>query len=196
MATFNSHTGVGAPLRRSNVDTDQIIPAEFLKRVTKTGLDDALFYAWRQDPDFVLNRADYADASILVTGANFGCGSSREHAVWGLQQFGVCAVIAPSYAEVFYSNAMTNRLLLVMLPRETITQLMDDADDPAGNTIEINITAQTRHAAMENVGRQQAKRFYSAARLAPAEREVVIRFLMDMTEEITLRDEPWLQGGA
>ncbi|MBZ9558000.1 MULTISPECIES: 3-isopropylmalate dehydratase small subunit [unclassified Modicisalibacter] len=141
--------GRAAALRIENLDTDQIMPKQFLRGIDKSGLKEGLLYDLRFDaqeqarPDFVLNQHSYADASILVGGSNFGCGSSREHAVWGLQQFGIRAVIAPSYAEIFYSNAMNNRLLLVTLPPEQIAQLMDDADAPTRNTVEIDIKEQS-----------------------------------------------------
>lgn len=141
--------GRAAALRIENLDTDQIIPKQFLRGIDKSGLKEGLLYDLRFDkqgkarPDFVLNRSAYADASILIGGSNFGCGSSREHAVWAMQQYGFRAVVASSYAEIFYSNAMNNRLLLVTLPPETIAKLMDDADDPSTNTVEIDITAQT-----------------------------------------------------
>ena len=141
--------GRAAALRIENLDTDQIMPKQFLRGIDKSGLKEGLLYDLRFDkqgqirPDFVLNRSAYADASILIGGSNFGCGSSREHAVWGLQQAGIRAVVASSYAEIFYSNAMNNRLLLVTLPPETIAKLMDDAEHPLANTVEIDITAQT-----------------------------------------------------
>lgn len=141
--------GRTAALRIENLDTDQIMPKQFLRGIDKSGLKEGLLYDLRCDPqgrprpDFVLNRADYADVSVLVGGSNFGCGSSREHAVWGLQQYGIQAVIAPSYAEIFHSNAMNNRLLLVTLPQALIDQLMDDADDTAHNTVTIDVGAQT-----------------------------------------------------
>ena len=141
--------GRAAALRIENLDTDQIMPKQFLRGIDKLGLKDGLMYDLRHDsqgrqrPDFVLNRSAYAGVSILIGGSNFGCGSSREHAVWGLQQFGFRAVIASSYAEIFYSNAMNNRLLLITLPPETVAQLMHDADDALTNSIEIDITAQT-----------------------------------------------------
>jgi len=144
-----SITGRAAALRIENLDTDQIIPKQFLRGIDKSGLKEGLLYDLRFDkqgqarPDFVLNRSAYADASILIGGSNFGCGSSREHAVWAMQQYGLRAVIASSYAEIFYSNAMNNRLLLVTLPPEAIAKLMDDADHPLANTVEIDITAQT-----------------------------------------------------
>ena len=98
-------SGVGVPLRRTNVDTDQIIPSRFLKRVTKTGFDDALFAEWRADPDFVLNRAEYSGATVLVAGHDFGTGSSREHAVWALRDYGFRAVLSPRFADIFRGNA-------------------------------------------------------------------------------------------
>src|SRR3954451_2370345 len=105
MEKFSQHTGVGVPLRRSNVDTDQIIPAVYLKRVTKTGFEDALFASWRQDPEFVLNQPAYQRASILVAGTDFGTGSSREHAVWALRDFGFKVVLSPRFADIFRGNA-------------------------------------------------------------------------------------------
>ncbi|REF01868.1 3-isopropylmalate dehydratase small subunit [Cupriavidus plantarum] len=137
--------GKAAAIRFENLDTDQIIPKQFLRGIDKAGLDKGILYDHRFDadgnlrPDFVLNRPEYAGTRILVSGANFGCGSSREHAVWGLQQFGIRAVLAPSYGEIFYSNAMNNRLLLVMLPREVIESLMDAVDADSGNEISIDI---------------------------------------------------------
>jgi 3-isopropylmalate/(R)-2-methylmalate dehydratase small subunit len=126
--------GVAAALRIENLDTDQIMPKQFLRGIGKAGLDAGLLYDLRFDaagarrPDFVLNRPAYAATRILLGGANFGCGSSREHAVWGLQQYGIQAVIAPSFGEIFYSNAMNNGLMLVMLPEADMAVLMADAD--------------------------------------------------------------------
>lgn len=105
MEKFTTHTGIAAPLKRSAVDTDQIIPAVYLKRVTKTGFEDALFASWRQDPEFVLNQPVYAGASILVAGPDFGTGSSREHAVWALRDFGFKVVLSPRFADIFRGNA-------------------------------------------------------------------------------------------
>jgi 3-isopropylmalate/(R)-2-methylmalate dehydratase small subunit len=145
--------GRAAALRIENLDTDQIMPKQFLRGIDKAGLAQGLLYDMRFDaqgrqrPEFVLNRPAYAGASVLLAGSNFGCGSSREHAVWGLQQFGIRAVVAPSFAEIFYSNAMNNRLLLVTLPEATVARLMDEAelsDDKANpNVIDIDISAQT-----------------------------------------------------
>jgi 3-isopropylmalate/(R)-2-methylmalate dehydratase small subunit len=111
MEKFTTHTGIAAPLKRSAVDTDQIIPAVYLKRVTKTGFEDALFANWRQDPDFVLNQPSYAGASILVAGSDFGTGSSREHAVWALRDFGFTVVLSPKFADIFRGNAGKQGLL-------------------------------------------------------------------------------------
>lgn len=105
MDKFTTHTGVAAPLQRSAVDTDQIIPAVYLKRVTKTGFEDALFASWRQDPEFVLNQEPYKNASILVAGPDFGTGSSREHAVWALRDYGFAVVLSPKFADIFRGNA-------------------------------------------------------------------------------------------
>jgi 3-isopropylmalate/(R)-2-methylmalate dehydratase small subunit len=118
MEKFSQHTGVGVPLRRSNVDTDQIIPAVYLKRVTRTGFEDALFAAWRGDPEFILNQDAYKPGSVLVAGPDFGTGSSREHAVWALKDYGFDAVIAPSFSDIFYSNCTKNGLLPVVLDEE------------------------------------------------------------------------------
>ncbi|BDI21825.1 3-isopropylmalate dehydratase small subunit [Herbiconiux sp. L3-i23] len=119
MEKFTRHTGIAAPLRRSNVDTDQIIPAVFLKRVTKTGFEDALFHGWRQDPDFVLNQPQYQGASILVTGPDFGTGSSREHAVWALRDFGFQVVLSPRFGDIFRGNSGKQGL---------VTGVVDEAD--------------------------------------------------------------------
>src|SRR6187431_113012 len=111
MEKFTTHTGVGVPLRRSNVDTDQIIPAVYLKRVTRTGFEDGLFAAWRNDPAFVLNHAAYSRGSVLVAGPDFGTGSSREHAVWALKDYGFRAVLSPRFADIFRGNSGKQGLL-------------------------------------------------------------------------------------
>jgi 3-isopropylmalate/(R)-2-methylmalate dehydratase small subunit len=120
MDKVSTVTGIAVPFNRANVDTDAIIPAVFLKRVTKTGFDDALFYAWRQDPDFILNRPEYANPRILVAGPNFGTGSSREHAVWALRDFGFDVVIAPRFGDIFRGNAGKQGLLVGVVPEEEI----------------------------------------------------------------------------
>src|SRR5690606_16466648 len=119
MEKFTVHTGRGAPLRRSNVDTDQIIPAVYLKRVTRTGFADGLFSAWREDPNFVLNDPRYAKATILVAGPDFGTGSSREHAVWALRDWGFRAVISPRFGDIFRGNALKEGLLPVELDQRS-----------------------------------------------------------------------------
>jgi 3-isopropylmalate/(R)-2-methylmalate dehydratase small subunit len=125
MEKFTVHTGVAAPLRRSDVDTDQIIPAVYLKRVTRTGFQDGLFHEWRTDPEFVLNNPAYDGATILVAGPQFGVGSSREHAVWALQDQGFRAVIAPSFGDIFRNNALKGGLLPVVLPADAVEFLWD-----------------------------------------------------------------------
>jgi 3-isopropylmalate/(R)-2-methylmalate dehydratase small subunit len=125
MEKFTTHTGRGVPLRRSNVDTDQIIPAEYLKRVSRTGFADGLFSAWRKDPAFVLNDSRYDGASILIAGPDFGTGSSREHAVWALQDHGFRAVISPRFADIFRGNALKGGLLPVVLPEDVVSSLQD-----------------------------------------------------------------------
>lgn len=132
MEKFTVHTGTAAPLRRSNVDTDQIIPAEYLKRVTRTGFADGLFKAWRDDPAFVLNKPEHASATILVTGTEFGVGSSREHAVWALQDQGFRAIVAPRFGDIFRGNSLKGGLLPVELPSDAVEWLWDAIDaDPA-----------------------------------------------------------------
>ena len=123
MEKFTSHTGVAAPLRRSNVDTDQIIPAEYLKRITRHGFEDGLFAAWRQDPEFVLNQPEYAAATILVAGPDFGTGSSREHAVWALQDYGFKAVVSSRFADIFRGNSGKGGLLTAQVDQSVIEQL-------------------------------------------------------------------------
>lgn len=132
MRPFRVHTGRAAVLDRADVDTDQIVPAEYLKRIERTGFGPFLFAEWRTDPDFVLNRPEADGASILVTGPNFGCGSSREHAVWALEDHGFRAIIAPSFADIFRTNCTKVGLLPVALPTETVRSLMDAVEaDPA-----------------------------------------------------------------
>ncbi|CAB3691853.1 3-isopropylmalate dehydratase small subunit 1 [Paraburkholderia sediminicola] len=141
--------GNAAPLPIENLDTDQIMPKQFLRIIDKAGLSEGLLYDLRFDaegelrPDCVLNQTAYRGARILIGGSNFGCGSSREHAVWGLQQFGFEAVIAPSFAEIFYSNAMNNRLLLVQLDREAVDVLLQDAATHPAAQLHIDIEQQT-----------------------------------------------------
>jgi 3-isopropylmalate/(R)-2-methylmalate dehydratase small subunit len=135
-------TGRAVPLDRADVDTDQIIPASWLKRIERTGFGEGLFSAWRADPGFVLNRAEYAGARVLVAGPNFGSGSSREHAAWALQDYGFAAVIAPRFADIFRGNSLKIGLLPVELPAETVERLM--AAVSADPTVEITVDLETR----------------------------------------------------
>jgi 3-isopropylmalate/(R)-2-methylmalate dehydratase small subunit len=139
MEKFTVHTGTAVPLRRSNVDTDQIIPAVYLKRVTRTGFADGLFSAWREDPAFVLNDQRYAGASILIAGPEFGTGSSREHAVWALRDWGFHAVLAPRFGDIFRGNALKEGLLPVELELPVIEKLWDlvDGDPTAPVTVDL-----------------------------------------------------------
>ena len=147
MKSFTTHTGTAAPLRRSNVDTDQIIPAVFLKRVSRTGFADGLFSAWKNDPDFVLNRAAHADSSILVAGTEFGTGSSREHAVWALQDHGFRVIIAPRFGDIFRGNALKGGLLPVELPESTVEWFWDrlESDPLLSVTVDL-VTREVRAA--------------------------------------------------
>ncbi|MFF8783460.1 3-isopropylmalate dehydratase small subunit [Streptomyces sp. NPDC015125] len=139
MEAFTTHTGRAVPLRRSNVDTDQIIPAHWLKKVTRDGFEDGLFEAWRKDPQFVLNQERYKGATVLVAGPDFGTGSSREHAVWALQNYGFKAVISSRFADIFRGNSLKNGLLTVVLPQETVDRLQQllEADPTAEVTVDL-----------------------------------------------------------
>ena len=128
MEQFTSHTGTAVPLRRSNVDTDQIIPAVYLKRVTKTGFEDGLFAAWRSDPSFVLNQPQYAGATILIPGPDFGTGSSREHAVWALQNYGFKVVIGSRFGDIFRGNSGKAGLLIAVVDQKIVEELWDFVD--------------------------------------------------------------------
>ncbi|MGR6965633.1 3-isopropylmalate dehydratase small subunit [Geodermatophilus sp. URMC 61] len=143
MQPFTTHTGTAAPLRRSAVDTDQIIPAEYLKRITRTGFEDGLFVAWRKnEPDFVLNQPQYADASILVAGPDFGTGSSREHAVWALMDGGFRVVISSRFADIFKNNSTKAGLLTVVLPQAEVEALWAAAE--ADPTTPVTVDLQER----------------------------------------------------
>lgn len=141
MEKFTTHTGIAAPLKRSNVDTDQIIPAVFLKRVTKTGFEDALFHAWRQDPDFVLNQAPFQGASVLVAGPDFGTGSSREHAVWALRDFGFKVVLSPRFADIFRGNSGKQGLLAATISVEDLERIWAEIDSDPGARITVDLEA-------------------------------------------------------
>ncbi len=148
MEKFTTLTGVAAPLPIRNVDTDMIIPKQFLKTIKRSGLGSSLFYEMRFDqqgnenPDFVLNKPAYRNATILVTGDNFGCGSSREHAPWALLDFGIRCVVAPDFADIFYNNCFQNGILPIKLPQEDVDKLMDDAERGANATLTVDLEAQ------------------------------------------------------
>ena len=148
MEKFISHTGSALPLRRSNVDTDQIIPAVYLKRVTRSGFEDGLFAAWRSDPEFVLNKAEYSKASILVAGADFGTGSSREHAVWALQNYGFKVVISSRFADIFRGNSLKAGLLTVILGQSDVEALWSAIE--AEPSLEIKVDLETRLVSYKN----------------------------------------------
>ena len=146
MKKFDKLTAVAAPLPIINVDTDMIIPARFLKTIKRTGLGKSLFYTLRFDengkerPDFVLNKAAYENAKILIAGKNFGCGSSREHAPWALDDYGIRCVISSGFADIFYNNSFKNGILLIKLPEEDIDNLMETAERGANSTITVSIS--------------------------------------------------------
>jgi len=142
MEKFVSHTGTAVPLRRSNVDTDQIIPAVYLKRVTRDGFEDGLFAAWRGDPEFVLNQPERQGASVLIAGPDFGTGSSREHAVWALQNYGFKTVLSSRFADIFRGNSLKGGLLTVVLPAEAIEELW--ARTEADPTVEVTVDLAAR----------------------------------------------------
>ncbi|MEQ8824537.1 MAG: 3-isopropylmalate dehydratase small subunit [Filomicrobium sp.] len=148
MDKFTTLTGVAAPLPIRNVDTDMIIPKQFLKTIQRSGLGKSLFFEMRFDqegnenPEFVLNKPAYRSAEILVTGDNFGCGSSREHAPWALLDFGIRCVIAPDFADIFYNNCFQNGILPIKLPQEEVDKLMDDAERGANATLTVDLEAQ------------------------------------------------------
>ncbi len=168
MEPFTTHTGVPVPLRRSNVDTDQIIPAVYLKRITRTGFEDGLFAAWRGDPQFVLNQDAYRDGTVLVVGPDFGTGSSREHAVWALQNHGFRVVLGSRFGDIFRNNAGKAGLLVASLPEERVEALWDwieahpgqpvtvsleerRVDLPDGTSLEIEVDDFTRHRLLEGL---------------------------------------------
>jgi len=143
MEKFTTHTGIAAPLKRSNVDTDQIIPAVFLKRVTKTGFEDALFHEWRKDPEFVLNQEPFRTASVLVAGPDFGTGSSREHAVWALRDYGFKVVLSSRFADIFRGNSGKQGLLAATVDEADIERIWTLIDEEPGRRITVDLEART-----------------------------------------------------
>lgn len=142
MDAFLTHTGTGIPLRRSNVDTDQIIPAVYLKRITRTGFEDGLFAAWRNDPTFVLNQPQYAGGSVLVAGADFGTGSSREHAVWALMDYGIRVVISPRFADIFRGNSSKQGLVAAAVSESDVELLWKLLENEPGTQISVDLERQ------------------------------------------------------
>ncbi len=143
MEKFVTHTGIAAPLRRSNVDTDQIVPAEYLKRVTRSGFGDGCFASWRKDPDFVLNNPGFAGTSVLVAGPDFGTGSSREHAVWALQDYGFKAVISSRFADIFRGNSGKGGLLAGEVSQDVIEKIWEKLEANPGTKVTVNLEDRT-----------------------------------------------------
>ena len=143
MEKFIKHTGTGVPLRRSNVDTDQIIPAVYLKRVTRSGFEDGLFSAWRNDPEFVLNQPAFKSGTVLVAGPDFGTGSSREHAVWALQNYGFKVVISSRFADIFRGNSLKGGLLTVIVPQDEIEKLWTAIEADPTTSITVDLESRT-----------------------------------------------------
>ena len=152
MEKFISHTGTGVPLRRSNVDTDQIIPAVWLKKITRDGFEEGLFAAWRQDPEFVLNKPEFANGTVLVTGADFGTGSSREHAVWALQNYGFRAVISSRFADIFRGNSLKGGLLTVVLPQGDVEAIWKAIESDPSTEITVDLEARQVRYSNESIG--------------------------------------------
>ena len=143
MDAFHTHTGIGIPLRRTNVDTDQIIPAVYLKRITRTGFEDGLFAAWRGDSTFVLNHPDFRSGSVLVAGADFGTGSSREHAVWALMDYGIRVVISPRFADIFRGNSAKAGLLAAQVTQDEVELLWKLLENEPGTEVTVDLERQT-----------------------------------------------------
>ena len=147
MDAFHTHTGVGIPLRRSNVDTDQIIPAVYLKRIARTGFEDGLFSAWRNDPTFVLNHPAFSAGSVLVAGADFGTGSSREHAVWALMDYGIKVVISPRFADIFRGNSGKGGLVAAQVTQDDVELLWKLLENQPGTELTVDLREKTIQAA-------------------------------------------------
>lgn len=143
MEKFSTHTGVAVPLRASNVDTDQIIPAVYLKRITKTGFDDALFARWRQDPEFILNQESYKNGSVLIAGADFGTGSSREHAVWALKDYGFRVVISSRFADIFRGNSGKQGLVAAQVEQSDVELLWKQVEQDPGMEVTVDLPNRT-----------------------------------------------------
>ena len=187
MEPITTVTGIAVPLQRSNVDTDQIIPAEFLKRITKTGFDDALFFAWRQDPEFVLNREPYAGAPvrILVAGPDFGTGSSREHAVWALRDFGFKVVLSPRFADIFRGNAGKQGLVAGVISEADLEAAWAAIEANPGVAMTVDLS--TRTATIGDPTSSSAERLEFAFEIDDYTRWRLLEGLDDIG--LTLRDE-------
>ena len=192
MESFRTHTGRVLPLRRSNVDTDQIIPAVYLKRVTRSGYEDGLFRAWREnEPDFVLNQDRYAGATILVAGPDFGTGSSREHAVWALMDYGFKVVISPRFGDIFRGNSLKTGLLTVLLPDSAVSLLSDTVEEDPSIDVTIDLVEQTVSWADQNYGFEIEE--YSRWRMIEGldDIDVSLRHVADIASYEKSR-RPWL----
>jgi 3-isopropylmalate/(R)-2-methylmalate dehydratase small subunit len=192
MDKFTVHTGTAIPLRRSNVDTDQIIPAVYLKRVTRTGFEDGLFNAWRtNEPDFVLNQDRYRGATVLVAGPDFGTGSSREHAVWALTDYGFKAVISPRFADIFRGNSLKAGLLTVALPEKIVQRLWDDIElDP---TTQVTLDLEERQVRWSGEVHDFALDDYTRWRLLEGLDDIGLTLRhTDAVEAYELERKPWL----
>jgi 3-isopropylmalate/(R)-2-methylmalate dehydratase small subunit len=192
MEKFTRHTGRAVPLRRSNVDTDQIIPAVYLKRVTRSGYEDGLFRAWREnEPDFVLNQDRYAGATILVAGPDFGTGSSREHAVWALMDYGFKVVISPRFGDIFRGNSLKTGLLTVLLPDSAVSLLSDTVEEDPSIDVTVDLVEQTVSWADQNHGFEIDE--YSRWRLLEGldDIDVSLRHVADIASYEKSR-RPWL----
>ena len=192
MQKFTRHTGRAVPLRRSNVDTDQIIPAVYLKRVARSGYEDGLFRAWREnEPDFVLNQDRYAGATILVAGPDFGAGSSREHAVWALMDYGFKVVISPRFGDIFRGNSLKTGLLTVLLPDSAVSLLSDTVEEDPSIDVTIDLVEQTVSWADQNYGFEIEE--YSRWRMIEGldDIDVSLRHVADIASYEKSR-RPWL----
>lgn len=196
--------GLAAAIPLANLDTDQIMPKQFLRGIDKSGLDKGLLYDMRFDAqgrkreDFILNQPGYEDTRILLAGPNFGCGSSREHAVWGLLQSGIRVVVASSFGEIFYSNAMNNRLLLVVLPEAEVQALMNDTADPAAGRLSVDLASMTVRSAQRQASFSLSKRhrdmFMKGQDLIGA--SLVHREAIQAFAEQHWQQYPWLKNVA
>jgi 3-isopropylmalate/(R)-2-methylmalate dehydratase small subunit len=185
MDSFTKLNGVVAPIDRVNIDTDQIIPAIFLKSIERTGFEDALFSSWRYNadgspnPDFVLNKPAYKNANVLVAGPNFGCGSSREHAPWALRDYGIKCIISTSFADIFYNNCFKNGVLPLILPEEQVREIMDKAESDPGVELNVDLVSQRVWDESEEIS--------ISFNIDPARKDVLVNGLDDIG--LTLRME-------